>query len=126
MDILFSITISILAVEYFSYLPVAKIGRHLLTYLKTAVRVVTSSRISDHWKERVLIRYATEIIKDTAYLLLILLGLLLLIVVSSLLFGWLAGGELIVKDVLAQPGNWVLMTLVASIYLYIRNRYVRS
>jgi len=126
MDILFVSAISILAVEYFYYLPFAKLSKCLLVKMKKSVRVVTSQRISDHWKEIVLIRYANEIMKTTIYLLLILLGLLLLIIASALFFDWLAGQELKAEDALSQPWNWVFMTLVATLYLYFRNRYVKS
>jgi len=126
MDYLFTIAVSIFAVEYFSYLPVAEFGQKLLNILKTALKVVTSSRISDHWKERVLIRYAVEIMKNTLYLLLILSGLLLLIAVISIFYDWFGGQEIPAINILSEPLNWLWMTFVASIYLYFRNRYARG
>jgi hypothetical protein len=126
MDILFVTTISILSVEYFFYLPVANLGKGLLKIMKNSLRVLNSGRISDHWKEIVLIRYAMDILKTTVYLLLILLGFLLLIIVGSLFFDGLVGKEATSEDVLSKPRNWIFMTFIASIYLYFRNRYVKS
>jgi hypothetical protein len=125
MDILFVSTISILAIECFLYLPFSKLGKFLLISIKKSVRVVTSQRISDHWKEIVLIRYASEIMKTTLYIFFILLGLLLLIIAGSLIFDLLVGQKRTAINALSQPWNWGIMTLVASIYLYFRNRYAK-
>jgi len=126
-DTLFIAMISIFSAEYCFCLPIASFGKYLLVAIKKSVWVVTSQRISDHWKERVAICYAIEIMKNTIYILLILLGLLLLIVAVSLLFDWLVVGRgPTAEDILLEPLNWALMALVASTYLYFRNRYARS
>jgi|APSaa5957512535_1039671.scaffolds.fasta_scaffold07513_8 hypothetical protein len=124
MSIIFIAAVSILAVEYFFILPFDKFGKGLLIIMKKSIWILTSRRISDHWKEIVLLRYAMEILKTTILLLLILLGLVILVLISSLFFDWLVGQELAGENALSQPGNWVFMTLVAFIYLYFRNCYV--
>lgn len=126
VDILFITVISILAVEYCLYFPFANFGKGLQIIVKKALRVVISRRISDHWKEIVLIRYAMDILKNMIYLVLILLGLLILVIIGSVLFNGIVGQEATAEDVLSKPWNWIFMTIVASIYLFLRNRYVKS
>lgn len=126
IEITFITIVSILAIEYFFYFPFTNSGNDLFVIMKKSLRVVTSRRISCHWKELVLIRYANEIFKSTACLFLILVGLIILVITCSLLLDWLVGQELTVENALSQPLNWIVMTLVAPIYIYFRKYYVKS
>ena len=66
MDIIFIALITAISIEYVFYTPTLNIFQLLQSILKTSLKVVISQRISDHWKERVLIRYAYEITKNSS------------------------------------------------------------
>lgn len=109
----------VLVVEVVRVLPLADTFGNLATVAGKAVRVVGSQRISDHWKEKVLLAYAGQIFVNT------LKSCLLLLVAMSpvvLLVG--------VAQLLAIP-LWALLlsplgiagsTLVGVVYGFVRVR----
>lgn len=78
---------TILAVEGFLRLPVLKQATALQSLLQKISRTIASPHISDHWKERVLPRYAGQLFM----LSITLFGLVCLAVSPFLLLGLLAG-----------------------------------
>ena len=117
MDIIFIALITVIAIEYFFYTSTLNIFQLLQGILKKSLRVVVSQRISDHWKERVLIRYAYEIIKKATYLLTNLFALLFLIFLVSMLIDWIVSQDHKTMNTLSKPINLLLMTVMAFIYL---------
>jgi len=115
---------TLLAVEYFLLVPFAERGKHLIFVAKKSVQLLASKRISDHWKEIVLLRYANELMMTTLVLFLMLLGLLLLMTIGAFTFDWIMGQEPRAMEVILNSWNWLIMALIASIYTYIRKYYV--
>jgi hypothetical protein len=111
------------AVECFFRLPFGKESESLLAVSKKSVRVLGSKRISDHWKERVLARYAREILKSSFYLALLFTGMLACLGVSGFLLEMWFDPQPTMIETLASPIGWFWMTVVASAYLYLRNRF---
>jgi len=118
--------LALLAVEYFIRLPFGREGAILLAVAKKSARIIGSKRISDHWKERVLVRYALDILKSSLYLALLLAGLLACLGFGGLLLDTWFDLEPTTIEMLARPICWVWMTIVASTYLYLRNRLTAS
>ena len=125
MDTLFASLLTILSVEYFLYLPFLREGEKLLDVTHKSVRTLSSKRISDHWKKRILIHYAHSIMKSTFYLIFMLSSLLVLMSVGAFLLDeWIKPKPYTIA-MLVSPIGWVWMTIVASVYLYARNRFVK-
>jgi len=61
MNFLLSAIVGMLAVELFLRMPVIAHSKMLLKIVAKSSAVVTSSRISDHWKEQVVKAYAGQI-----------------------------------------------------------------
>ena len=59
------IVVSILSVEYLCRVPLTRHVTHMGLVAKKSSRVMTSPRISDHWKERVLLRYSGQLVMET-------------------------------------------------------------
>jgi len=95
----------------------------LLTVARKSVRVLGSRRISDHWKERVLPQYAQDILKSTFYLAMMLLGLLVWISAGAFLLDKWINPEPTTIEIFVSPRGWILMTFVATFYLYTKNRF---
>lgn len=83
------------------------------------LRTISSPKISDHWKERVMLVYAGRLLG-----LSLLLPLLLLVALTPLASSmWLASASL--EDMLAlglAPDFLVGVTLFALAYIYLRSR----
>ncbi|NQT56824.1 MAG: sulfotransferase [Desulfobacteraceae bacterium] len=124
MGTFFALLLAILAVEYFLYLPFVKEGKKSLVVVQKSVRILSSKRISDHWKERALIRYAQAVIKSTLYLALMLSGLLVWMSGSAFLLDKWFNPEPTTIETLASPMSWIWITVIATIYLYARNRFI--
>ena len=126
MNYFFTLLLTILAVEYFIYLPFIKHGKSLLTVAKKSINCIISKRISDHWKEVVLLRYAQALIKATVYLFIMLISLLLLVVAVAILFDRLITSQPSTLEILSIPLNWFWITLIAIVYLYFRKNIIRN
>ena len=95
----------------------------MLAVAQKSIRVLSSKRISEHWKERVLPRYAQDIIKSTFYLALMLSGLLVWVSAGAFLLDKWINPEPTTIETLTSPVGWILMTVVSILYLYTRNRF---
>ena len=60
---------TVIAVEIFSRLPLADLLRDFLQLVSKISKTISSSFISDHWKEKVLIAYAQQLLSISALLL---------------------------------------------------------
>lgn len=123
-SVLLASLLALLAVECFIHLPFGKEGGKLLVVVGKSMKLLGSKRISDHWKERVLMRYAFDTLKSSLYLALLLAGLLVCFGTCGFLLDTWFDPEPTTIETLANPIGWVWMTVVASAYLYLRNRLV--
>jgi hypothetical protein len=111
-----------LAVEYFLRVPLVPAARALAALAHKSIRVVSSKRISDHWKEKVLLRYSREMAGRTALVALMVAGCAPVIAVPALVLDWVfAPAPPIVRSLTSVAGV-AGMTAVACVYAVIRKR----
>ncbi len=120
----FAILLAILAVEFFRFLPFERVVKRLMAVVQQSARVVIAKRISDHWKERVLLSYARTIMTLTLSLALMLSGLLLLMTFGAFLLDKLFNLRPTIIETLISPLGWLWMTVTAFLYYYLTNRFV--
>ncbi len=120
----FALLLAILAVEYFRFLPFERIVKRLMAVAQQSARIVTAKRISDHWKERILLSYARSIMTSTLTLALMLSGLLVWMSLGALLLDKLFSLKPTIIESLASPVGWFWMTVVAALYYYLASRFV--
>jgi len=120
----FTLLLAILAVEYFRSLPFERVVKRLMAVAQHSACVVIATRISDHWKERVLLCYARAIMTSTLSLALMLSGLLVLTTLGAFLLDRLFSPMPTTIEMLASPAGWFWMSVVAALYYYLTNRCV--
>lgn len=113
---------AILASEAFLHLPVMDRINGVAASSRKAMRVVRSPRISDHWKERVLPRYALNIGAGSVTFFVLLCLALLPVLAAGLLYppGLAAWGE-----ELMRPLVILILCVVSLGYIWIRLRMRR-
>lgn len=116
--------ITLVAVELFLRLPLAPLVRELATLLQKVTRVIRSSAISDHWKEKVLLRYAGGIALTTLKIGAVLGGIGLVVFVLCLLADMLPGAGKSTLDVFASWSGIALATGISVVYYLARSRLV--
>lgn len=114
----------LLGIELLFRLPLAGPLKRLATSSRKAIRVISSSRISDHWKEKALQRYSLDMARASLGIGLALAALFLALAGLGHLLDLLTGGR---TDTLAfaATGRGILAaTLVSLVYLAVRKRLV--
>ncbi len=124
--IIIALLLSLLAVEYFFHFPIVREGRRLLSVINKSIWILRSKHISDHWKERVLIRYALDILKSTLHFALLFVGFLLILGAGGLFIDRMFAPEPTTIETLTSPIGWVWMTTFASAYIYSKNRVIAA
>lgn len=114
-----SATLCVILVEVFAWLPVMATVKRLISVAGKARAVLLSERISDHWKERVLLKYAGRIFANTVELsgYLLLLGLLV--------YAAIVGVRYVGLDLYHFLTGWqgiVFCIIVAGVYAKLRIR----
>jgi hypothetical protein len=110
---------TVLAAELFLRLPIVATARRLLGTARKAQRTIRSPRVSDHWKEKVLLAYAGRLFVSS----LVICGLIVLAVLP-LVFLAMAGAWLgidVAGRMMQAPGIAVSV-VVASGYIMLRRR----
>lgn len=85
--------------------------------------VIGSARVSDHWKEKALPRYAGRLLSASARLFLIMLAAVAPIMLVAALSGW-RGSPLL--QLISSWEGLVAATLIAILYVAARSRLVRK
>jgi hypothetical protein len=110
---------TVLAVELFLRLPIVATARRLLGTARKAQRTIRSTRVSDHWKEKVLLAYAGRPFVSS----LLVCGLIVLAVLPLLLLAmtgaWLG---IDVAGRMMQATGIAVSVVVASGYIMLRRR----
>jgi hypothetical protein len=122
--ILLASLLSVVAVEYFFHIPIFSQAHALLKVTQKSARVVFSSRISDHWKEVVLFRYAQELLRATTFVGLMLIGAMALIVTGAIFLDWWIEPIPTTMNALSMFWGWIGMIIASMGYFYLRNRFV--
>jgi hypothetical protein len=122
MGILLASLLAIVAVEYFLRIPFAARGRALVATARKSARVVQSRRISDHWKEVVLLAYAGRTARHALVLAAMLFGCIALVVFPAILLDWLFAPDPPTIDAFSSPVGLAAITLVSLLYIALRKR----
>ena len=121
MNYVLATVATILASESVFHLPFDRIMWASISTVRKSLAVIQSPRISDHWKERVLLRYAVLLLVNTFKVALMcstVLGIVALVGLVGYLFGQHLFGFL-----MAWPGLGT-MTGVSVVYIIVRGRLI--
>ena len=124
MIVLTSVIVTILAVEIFVRLPVVTTTTQLLNLVRKIFIVIQSPRISDHWKEQVLLRYSVELVVKAWIIAFSLLFLGLAIAAATFVLDWLIGNSLPTIAFLVTWQGLTLATVTSLTYYFVRRRIV--
>lgn len=114
---------ALLASEAFLHLPImARIGA-VSGYAQKAMRVLRSTRISDHWKERILPAYALRIGAGSATFFLLLCAALLPVLIAGLIY---PGGLWAWSEALMRPLVILVLCVVSLGYIWLRSKSAGS
>jgi hypothetical protein len=110
----------LLSIESLLRLPLLKLTQHLNNLLHRVFKTLRSSRISDHWKERVMLVYAAQLLRYS-----LLVPVLLLIALFPLGFGlWVATESINALIRLSLDWRFLLViTVLSLLYLFVRKRF---
>jgi cytochrome c biogenesis protein CcdA len=116
----------IVAIESFILLPVLKPVKKLVVISQKSAKVLSSSRISDHWKEIALQRYSRDMALASLSIAFGLLLVLILVAAASYALDALLNTNIPVLEY-ALTGEGLLLALVFStVYVFLRQRLVSS
>ncbi len=116
----------ILTVELFLFFPILKPIVSLAEVSQKSLRVLSSTRISDHWKEKALKYYARDMARYSLTTAFWLVLLFVVVAVSAYLLDMLMGKNTSVIEFAMSLEGIFLATLIALIYLYLRRRIVSA
>lgn len=123
MDWVLLIVSAILASELLLRLPVLAEIRRVADFARRAGHVLRSSRISDHWKERVLPRYAWRIGRGSVLFLAMLMIALAPVVIAGLLY---PAGLAAWSAALMRPMAMTALFAVSLAYIWLRIRVIHA
>jgi len=118
--------ICVAAIELFIRLPFLKYVARLGEIGRKTTWVIGSSRISDHWKEKVLQRYSRDMAVcsiSLGFCLAIILGV---VTALALAYDAVAQPEMPTLEYLMSVEGLVLATVFAFLYVFLRRRLVSS
>ena len=112
----------ILGVELFIRLPFRRYIVALWHVSKKSVRVVTSSGISDHWKEKALQRYSRDMALASLRIGFLLVVMGLLIGIAAYLCDLLlpSGGSIL--EFISSGSGISVAIIVSCVYVFVRNK----
>lgn len=116
----------IVAVELFLFFPILKSIASLAAVSQKSLRVVSSKRISDHWKEKVLKYYARDMARYSLATAFWLALLLLFVAVCAFLLDMLMDEGASIAEYAMSVEGMVLATFFAITYAYMRKRLVSA
>jgi hypothetical protein len=123
MSLLIATLLSFLAIEYFIRLPFIKYGKPLLNIANKSVSVLISRRISDHWKEKVLLYYARKLVLHTITLTSMLGFTLIMILLPAWILDQLFINKLHIIESFSSLYGLLSMSTAALIYILIRKHF---
>ncbi len=112
---------TILSCELVIRIPFIRSAHDLRLSSQKAIKIIKSSSISDHWKEKILPYYAVDIAK----LSLLTFVYLLFALSPFLLVGFLSGQfGLNVFELISTPASILAITVLAWVYFALRKRFL--
>ena len=122
MGLVLASLFAICGVEYVLRVPLLSRTRSLIKVVNKSIAVIGSTKVSDHWKEVVLLRYARDLAVHTLFVASLLLGLFLLVFSPSLLMDHLFQFTPSVIGSFTSETGLVTITGVSGIYVVVRRR----
>ena len=116
----------VILVELFLAVPMGRAIQVLLHNSNRASTVIASPKISDHWKEKVLVRYALNIAKSSFKIAFWLIVVLALGGAASLLLDMLIKPEVATLTWLASLEGILGATVFSLLYFWLRSRLLRA
>lgn len=114
----------VIFVELLLYLPVGTQARRLARVGSRAQQVLRSSRISDHWKEKVLLRYAQDLLRASLYLTALILSAALPLLAMAALLQWAEVSAALTW--LSSSTGLLVCTLVGTAWAVVRRKLASS
>lgn len=124
MNFLLSAIVGMLAVELFLRMPVIAQSKVLLKIVAKSSAVVTSSRISDHWKERVVKAYAGQIALLTLKIASMFLVLGVILYTSVYMLDLTLAEDLALF--LIAPVGIAVTTCASVVYYFVRTKFMAT
>ena len=116
----------VVLVELFIAVPMMAAIQVLLHNSNRATKVVSSPKISDHWKEKVLVRYALNIMMSSFKIAFWLFFVLALGGGASLLLDMLLKPEISTLTWLATMQGIIAATVFSIVYFMVRSRLTKG
>ena len=120
MNYLAAAVLGIVFVELILRLPVIDTGKALTGVTGKSLRTISSSRISDHWKEKVLLSYAGTIALNTTKLAGFFVLIFVVIFILSVAFDYIFGNTTPILEFLVTIPGIAFTTVVSLVYAKIR------
>lgn len=111
--------IGLVAAELLYRIFALRIPARMVSTMQKSMKVIRYEYASDHWKERVVLHYAIELLKETGKLT---IGFLIVVAAIAILI-W--AGSLIGLDLLGflvSPAGLIFVTAVSIAYIFGRTR----
>lgn len=124
LHMLVTVLLSLIAVEYFIRMPFLFHVKSLINIVQKSSHMVVSKRISDHWKEIVLLRYSRDLLIHAMIIFLIMVGCFLLVVLSALFVDWFFNYSASIIEYISSSPGIIVMTISAILYVFIRQKLV--
>ena len=122
MGLVLASLFAICGVEYVLRVPLLSRTRLLIKVVNKSIAVIGSTKVSDHWKEIVLLRYARDLGVHTLFVASLLLGLFLLVFSLSFLMDHLFEFTPSVIGTFSSIKGSITITGVSGIYVVVRRR----
>lgn len=122
MSYLLIVLASVIAVELFVRLPVIDQVHQLFGTTQKAGHIIAAKAVSDHWKERVMLRYAREIMLSSVKLVVFMTGVLFLAVLPALLVQQFLDPTLSIEALFSSWTAIGVSLIAATAYYFMRAR----
>ena len=114
---------TLLAVEVFVRTSFKQNINAMLGFSKRSLGTLSSKQVRDHWKEKVLLRYALEIFKNSVLLIACFIVTATVIFVAHVIGSYL-GMDLL--SLFMTPLGVIVSLLLALLYVYFRGRIIHG
>lgn len=116
----------LIGIEIFIALPFLRYINALTAVSQKAVRVTTSSKISDHWKEKVLQRYSRDMAAASLMLGFLLIVLFGIITLASSLADMILQPDLDTLQFFVSIPGLITATIFSVFYVSVRKHLVKK
>jgi hypothetical protein len=120
IHILLYVLVALVGVELFHRLPIISLLKSLLIILKNSKGVISSRKISDHWKQKAILAYAGMMAVTTLKFGGLFLVILFVIYVITVGFDFAIKANVPHAELLMTPIGLIAITILAIVYFFLR------